>query len=616
MTVGRRVALAFTGLVVLIIALTAVGILLPPRFGDSGHVEVNTILPILVTAVLASILTITVGISLGLTTSRPMKTLVSASQHLSKEGFSNLEAALAPILSRHDEFGQMARAMVQAGDSLREDIVWYEAMLDALPFPLSVTDMDMNWTFINKPVEGLLGVKRSDVLGMQCDNWNAHICNTDKCGIRRLRQGNLRTLFDQFGKNFQVDTSYLLNSKGERIGHIEVVQEITNMVASANYQTEAVNQMATALNRLAEGVLSFDIAELPPADENTQDVRNNFLKINQSLEQAREMLAEAIRSVIQNSGQVTAASGDLAAAAEQAGQATAQVAATIQQIATGNSQQTETITATASIIRGMTSTVNGVAQGTQQQADAVQRASEVTASITASNGISAKVGLSAQKVQEMGRHSEQIGAIVETIEDIASQTNLLALNAAIEAARAGEHGKGFAVVADEVRKLAERASEATKEIGGLIKNMQMSMGEAVNVVTTVATEIQEASDSLAAVIDRVSSVVDENVAAASTLSSDSNRALEAIDSIAAVSQENSASVEEVSAATEEMSAQVEEVTAAAQSLTDLARQLQDAATRFKLTEASLSAPNGGNGSKQVSHRRSDPVEQYSSTLER
>jgi methyl-accepting chemotaxis protein len=231
-----------------------------------------------------------------------------------------------------------------------------------------------------------------------------------------------------------------------------------------------------------------------------------------------------------------------------------------------------------------------------------------------------KVGASADKMQEMGKRSEEIGAIVKTIDDIASQTNLLALNAAIEAARAGEHGKGFAVVADEVRKLAERSSLATKEISGLISGIQKTVSEAIismdegsdevnlgvssankagvalsdilaaaqavnrqaALAGAAAQQMNTSAGELVAAVDSVSAVVEENTAATEEMSANSSEVSQSIESIASVSEENSAAIEQVSASAEEMTAQVEEVTASAQSLAELALDLQKVVNRFKL----------------------------------
>jgi len=528
----------------------------------------------LITAGLGAWVTVSLSNALGLL----QKTL---QEGLACRQFAN-DDDLAALAQNKDESGELAASALEIIRSFKESVHWYVEILDAIPFPLSVTDMNMDWTFINRPVEQFLSVKRNDILGKQCSNWNAHICKTENCGIARLRKGNLQTFFDQQGGNFQVDTSYLHDSKGERIGHVEVVQDITRMVSGMRYQSEAVEKLANYLDHLSQGVLTFSIEELPAANQFTQEVHDNFEKIFQSLQQAVTMLRNTLHAVMQNAEQVSTSSAQLASASNQAGLASSQIATTIQQIAKGVAQQSESTGRAAAVVEVMSSVVDRLENGARNQEEAVERARGVALRITAGDGISDKVSRSAQKVQEMGQRSEQIGAIIQTIEEIASQTNLLALNAAIEAARAGEHGKGFAVVADEVRKLAERSSNSTREISDLINGIQKTVSEAVEMATAAAGDINLASGDLNHAIEAVSDVVKENLAATQTLASSSNNVMQATENIASISEENSAAVEEVSASTEEMSAQVQEVDMAAQSLADMGQSLRESINTFSI----------------------------------
>ena len=457
--------------------------------------------------------------------------------------------------------------------ALRQSEEKYRTILESIEDGYYEVDLKGNMTFFNDPVVKMLGYSPDELIGMN----NRQFMDPDvakevyKEFSRVARTGEPSRGFayqvnakDGTKRIVEASVSLRRDASGAPIGFRGVKRDVTARKLAEESFERNLREFLAVVSTVSDGDLTKRGGE-------TDDTLGSVVQsVNKMLDHFSRMLTE----VKQIGLSVSSSATEILAAAEQ--------------IAVGSQRQADEITNTSSAVEEMAASMTQVSRNAEASAEAARRALEmaehgdksVRDTSEAMSRIDSAVQQTSEKMRLLGIRSSEISEIIDLINDIAAQTNLLALNAAIEAAHAGEAGLGFSVVADEIRKLAERSARATRDVGNLIKSIQTETSEALTAMEVGMKEVRggsylatQASNALQDISEAVrqSSELIEEISAAS-------------EEQARVTSNVAGAMQTISSITLETSAGAHETAQTIEGMVGLADRLNKAISQFKVKE--------------------------------
>ncbi|AQS05797.1 methyl-accepting chemotaxis protein [Clostridium beijerinckii] len=358
--------------------------------------------------------------------------------------------------------------------------------------------------------------------------------------------------------------------------------------------TKRLNDFVVYIGSLSQGDFSVKIKE-----ESLND-KSEFGVVSNAIDKMTKNIIELIKQLGNTSEQLVLSSEELTASAEQSADASNLVASAVTTMAHGADEQFSFANSTNKVVENISNKINVVSENTKSVSSLTDKAKisanagedAVEKAMSQMEIIEKKTSETSYIISELEEKSVKIGQILDTIQGISEQTNLLALNAAIESARAGEAGKGFSVVAEEIRKLAEQSQEATKEIAGIINDVQNKTNSAVAVMNENSKEVKTGADvvdvagisfkEILQMIIEISSQIHEISDSITEVTVGTKESVDSVNNIKNISSNIANETQTISAAAEEQLASVEEIASSSKLLSQMSEELRRIIAKFKI----------------------------------